>query len=68
VEPQQREALVAALAALSEEDRRIVLREARSRGTAPSVKMPWEELRKAIAIVHGTPADAIIDTEKLYDD
>lgn len=40
-------------------------------GEPPSPRLPttsWKRIREAIGVVKGQPADAIEDTERLYDD
>ena len=64
--------LVEELAALSQEERRAVLREAESEasgagGSSPRPVLPWASLRATIGIVHGAPADAVADCDRLYD-
>jgi hypothetical protein len=55
------------LAALPEEERRAVVREARARAQAQGPTLPWASLRAVIGLVHGTPADAVEDCKRLYD-
>jgi hypothetical protein len=64
--------LVEELAALSQEERRAVLREAEKAasapaGSSPKPVLPWTSLRATIGIVHGAPADAVADCDRLYD-
>lgn len=61
------ETLVKELAALSDDERRAIVREAQARARRPRATLPWSALHAAIGIVHGEPADAIADTDALYD-
>jgi hypothetical protein len=73
VESVHRRRLVKELAALPEEERRAVVREADSEASQSERKpatrptLPWSSLRAVIGIVHGEPADAVDDTDRLYD-
>ena len=29
--------------------------------------LPWNSLRAVVGIMHGEPADAVVDTDRLYD-
>lgn len=66
-----RETLVEQLAALPESERRAVIRDADERArhaTASSRRtLPWTALRAVVGLVHGTPADAVEDCDRLYD-
>jgi len=62
-----REHLVQELAALPEEERRAVVREARARAQARGPTLPWASLRAAIGVVKGAAADAVEDCDRLYD-
>jgi hypothetical protein len=61
--------LVRALANLGESERRDVIaaaeRTARQRNS--HVVASWRSIRAAIGVVHGKPADAVADTDELYD-
>jgi hypothetical protein len=37
------------------------------RSPARRRSLPWSSLRAVIGIVHGEPADAVEDTDRLYD-
>ncbi|HKQ69680.1 MAG TPA: hypothetical protein VJT73_10095 [Polyangiaceae bacterium] len=73
MESVHRRRLVRELAALPEEERRVVVQEAdteaseseRSPRRRPT--LPWSSLRAVIGIVRGEPADAVEDTGHLYD-
>ncbi len=73
VESVHRRRLVKELASLPEEERRAVVREADTeasqseRSPARRRTLPWSSLRAVIGIVHGEPADAVEDTDRLYD-
>ncbi len=65
--------LVTELAALPEEERRAVIREADIEATRSGQSarvrptLPWSALRSVIGIIHGEPADAVEDVNQLYD-
>lgn len=67
--PATHDDLVRALANLREEERREVIaaaeRAAQTRKT--HVVASWRSIRSAIGVVHGEPADAIVDTAEVYD-
>jgi hypothetical protein len=66
VEQLDHEALVKKLAALPDDERRAIVREAQARANA-RVTLPWSALRAVIGVVHGESADAVDDTNALYD-
>ena len=61
--------LVRALANLGESDRREVVAAAEraARRQRPHVVASWRTIDAAIGVVHGAPADAVADTDELYD-
>jgi hypothetical protein len=61
--------LVRALAKLGEAERREVVAAAEraARQSKPHVVASWRSIRAAIGIVRGEPADAVADTDELYD-
>jgi len=67
VESTHHRRLVKEVAALPEEERRAVVREADTeasqseRSPARRRTLPWSSLRTVIGIVHGEPADAVED-------
>ena len=73
VDQPQHERLVEELAALPEAERRAVVREAdaRASGATSSPRrgptVPLHVLRAASGVMHGAPADAVEDCDRLYD-
>lgn len=63
----ERERLVNELALVSDEERLAIVRDARALARGSRATLPWSALRAAIGIVHGAPADAVEDTNNLYD-
>jgi hypothetical protein len=61
--------LVRALANLGESERRDVIAAAEraARNRKSHVVASWSSIRNAIGIVHGAPADAVADSDELYD-
>ena len=65
--------LVQELAALPAEERQAVVRGADTEANRPDRNaqaeptLPWSTLRAAIGIMRGEPADAVVDSEHLYD-
>jgi hypothetical protein len=67
-----RERLVRELAALTEDERRRVVEDARLLARTPAPRreaptLPWASVRAAIGLAHGAPADAVEDCDRLYD-
>ena len=62
-----RERLVNELARLPEAERRAIERDARARARKAPATLPWSVLRPLIGTVHGERADAVADTDSLYD-
>jgi hypothetical protein len=60
---------VRALADLGDDERREVVAAAEraARNRKPRVVASWHSIRSAIGVVRGEPADAIADTDELYD-
>jgi hypothetical protein len=60
---------VRALANLGENERREVVAAAQraARQSKPHVVVSSRSIRAAIGVVHGEPADALADTDELYD-
>lgn len=59
--------LVRALAELPDSERRTVIAAAERSAARRRPVASWQSIRAAIGIVKGEPADAIEDTERLYD-
>jgi hypothetical protein len=73
VESLRHRRLVKELAALPEDERRAVMREADTEASQSErtcrarPTFPWSSLRAVIGIVHGEFADAVEDTDRVYD-
>ena len=67
--PATHDDLVRALANLGESERREVVAAAEraARQQKPHVVASWRSIRAAVGVVHGEPADAVVDTDELYD-
>lgn len=67
--PATHDDLVRALANLDESERREVVAAAEraARQRKPHVVASWRSIRAAVGVVHGEPADAVADTNELYD-
>jgi hypothetical protein len=67
--PATHDDLVRALANLGESERREVVAAAEraARQRKPHVVASWRSIHAAIGVVHGAPADAVADTDELYD-
>jgi hypothetical protein len=67
--PAPHDDLVRALADLGESERRdvVLAAERAARQSKPHVVASWRSIRAAIGVVHGKPADAVADTDELYD-
>lgn len=67
--PSTHDDLVRALAKLGETERCEVVAAAEraARQSKPHVVASWRSIRAAIGVVHGEPADAVADTDELYD-
>lgn len=67
--PAAHDDLVRALANLGESERREVVAAAEhaARQKKAHVVASWRSIHGAIGVLHGEPADAIVDTDELYD-